>query len=189
MVNPSLEHALCDETRTRFRDRNIGSNFREWLVQCHNRLDKEVIFSEYLPGVAPSGHTAFRQIAFSDASAATYCTGDRLKLVSNDRVYGIARHFLAPGDHSISRRWIGGQGLVVVAQQPEEVYGKNSLRVLSLKRIDHDVGIVDERAWARYVRERSAMLPASVIVNGVAGRNKRSSGASGMNDKDAMRTF
>ena len=49
-----------------------------------------------------------------------------MKLKSNEHVFGEVRHFLAPGDHSIRKRWVGGQGLVVVAQQPEQVFGPDA---------------------------------------------------------------
>lgn len=142
----------------------IQREFTQWLKSCHEKLDKQVKFAQYLETISRPGVTTKKMqypwATFSSIEwdGKTYKAGQYVKSQKTHPLFcGSVVRFLLFGDHSADVYATGG--LVEVAVEPCALY--NEVKVIPISKIDRTI---TNAAIKKTIEDELARLPDKLKV-------------------------
>ncbi|XP_071854423.1 structural maintenance of chromosomes flexible hinge domain-containing protein 1-like isoform X2 [Apostichopus japonicus] len=144
--------------------RSIHRKFSDWLRDCHERCDKQVLFQGFKEcitrtDVAIKKHqypwSVFESIVWEGKQ---FTAGQLVRTTrTNPIIYGTIKNFLLFGFHDGDVFATGGE--MVLIQEPSMLY--NELKTFPLSRLDRAAG---DRAMKKGMDEEEGKLPHSLLV-------------------------
>ncbi len=163
LLGPDLTDYLCHKETALFSGKKLASEFKSWLARCNSLYNDIATFSNSLEQHSKrAGISIWGKCSFG-ASGHAFCTGDKVKLITNPAVFGSIIRFETEGVDALGRATHSG-ARIVVCRCPEEIFGLSDEQSHPITRIDPLESVVLENLWEEYMEKTCSLLPASLRI-------------------------